>query len=72
VLSLPSTALVNDAGGVRVAVLAAGDRVHMVPVVIERDNGPTVEISTGIAPEDRVIKLPSAELVEGRVVEVSK
>ncbi len=72
VLSIPSTALVNDAGGVRVAVVAPGDRVHLVPVVIERDNGPTVEISTGLAPEDRVIRLPSAELVEGRAVEVAK
>jgi multidrug efflux pump subunit AcrA (membrane-fusion protein) len=72
VLSIPATALMNDAGGTRVAIVATGDEVHLVPVVIERDNGPTVEISTGLAPEDRVIRLPSAELVEGRAVEVAQ
>jgi RND family efflux transporter MFP subunit len=71
VLAIPSTALLTDAGGVRVAVVGPGDHIHLVTVVVERDTGPTVEISTGIVPEDRIVKLPSADLVEGRAVEVA-
>lgn len=70
VLSIPSSALFNDAKGVRVAVLTADSHVHLVPVVIERDVGATIEIASGITPEDRVIKLASTELTEGRAVDV--
>jgi RND family efflux transporter MFP subunit len=72
VMSLPASALLNDANGLRVAIVDATDHVHLVPVVIERDTGPTVELSTGVAPGDRVVKLPTSELVEGRQVDVAK
>ncbi|MFT3769026.1 MAG: efflux RND transporter periplasmic adaptor subunit [Minicystis sp.] len=72
VLSVPATALLNDASGLHVVVVGPNDRVRHVPVVVERDTGPTVEIASGLAPEDRVVKLPSAELTEGRQVEVAR
>ncbi len=71
VLAIPATALMNDASGLRVAVVGAGDAIHFATVVIERDTGATIEIASGLSPEDRVVKLPSAELVEGRAVEVA-
>ncbi|APR76095.1 Putative Co/Zn/Cd efflux system membrane fusion protein [Minicystis rosea] len=70
VLSVPATALLNDATGLHVVVVGAGERVHHVPVVVERDTGPTVEIASGLAPDDRVVKLPSVDLLEGRLVEI--
>ena len=70
VLSIPATALINDAGGLRVAVVDAADHIHLVRVAVERDLGATIELSTGVQPEDRVVKIPSAELTEGRAVEV--
>jgi RND family efflux transporter MFP subunit len=70
VLSLPATALLNDAGGLHVAVVGARSRIHHVPVVVERDVGPTIEISSGLSPGDQVVKLPTAKLTEGYEVEV--
>jgi len=71
VLEVPSTALINDAHGTRIAIVDANNRIHLAPIVIERDTGPTLQIATGIADTDRVVKIASAELVEGRQVEVA-
>jgi RND family efflux transporter MFP subunit len=70
VLSIPASALSNDANGLRVAVVDREDHIHLVKVVIEHDTGPTIELASGIAPDDRIVKLASAELTEGRAVEV--
>jgi RND family efflux transporter MFP subunit len=72
VLALPATALLNDAGGVHVAVVDATGHIRHVPVVVERDTGPTVEIASGLSPDAKVVKLPSGELTEGRLVEVAR
>jgi multidrug efflux pump subunit AcrA (membrane-fusion protein) len=72
VLVVPATALLNDAGGLHLATVDAGGRIRHVPVVVERDTGPTVEIASGLSPDDRVVKLPSPELTEGRVVEIAR
>ena len=45
---LPATAIVTDARGVRVAIVRADGTVHLVPVVVERDLGSTVQVSNGI------------------------
>src|SRR5262249_17167924 len=70
-LEVPSTALLADSQGTRVAVVGADNRIHLVPIVIERDTGPTIQIATGIAETDRVVKITSADLVEGRQVELT-
>jgi RND family efflux transporter MFP subunit len=72
VLSIPSSALYNDSNGLRVATVDANDRVHFITVVIERDVGATIEVSSGLQPDDRVVRIASAEMVEGRTVEVVK
>jgi membrane fusion protein, multidrug efflux system len=69
VLELPATALITDAKGVRVATVAADSTIHIVPVVVERDTGTMIEVSTGLTGDERVVKLASAELVEGKSVE---
>jgi membrane fusion protein, multidrug efflux system len=68
---LPPTALVSDAQGVRVATVDANNQIHMVSIVIERDTGATIEVSTGLAGDERIVKIASAELVEGKPVEVA-
>ncbi|HEV3191887.1 MAG TPA: efflux RND transporter periplasmic adaptor subunit [Polyangiaceae bacterium] len=70
VLELPGTALMNRAEGLRVAVVDAESRIHLVPVVVERDTGANVEISTGLTGGERVVKFGSAEFVEGKPVDV--
>ena len=70
VLELPATALMNRAEGPRVAVVDAESKIHLVPVVVERDTGTSIEISKGLTGSERVVKLGSAEFVEGRPVDV--
>jgi RND family efflux transporter MFP subunit len=69
---IPATALMNDAGGLRVAVVAADDTIHLVTVTIERDTGATILIASGLDGTERVAKLASTELTEGRKVDVAK
>ena len=71
ILEVPGTALLNDSKGVRVAVVGADNLIHLAPVVIERDTGATIQIASGIADTDRVVKIVSPDLVEGRAVEVT-
>ena len=71
VFEIPATAVMNDAKGLRVAVIGPDDKVHLVTVVVERDTGPTIELATGVSERDRVVKLGSAELIEGRQVEIA-
>jgi RND family efflux transporter MFP subunit len=71
VFELPATAVMTDAKGIRVAVVGADEKVKLVNVVIERDNGPTIEVSAGLAEGDRVVKLASADLFDGKSVEIA-
>jgi len=71
VLELPATALMSDARGQLVAVVDAQHTLHLVRVVIERDKGTTIEISSGLQGNESVAKLGSATLVEGMTVEVA-
>jgi membrane fusion protein, multidrug efflux system len=72
VFELPGTAIQNDAHGVRVAVVDAKNELRLVPVVIERDTGSTVFISSGLEGTERVVKIAGTELVDGRPVDVTK
>jgi len=72
VFELPPSALLNDAQGLRIGVVTADNKIQLVPVVLERDNGASVEISSGLSGGERVVKLVSAEIVDGRQVEVKQ
>ena len=70
VYELPATAIMNDAGGIRVAKVTPDGTLELVRVVIERDTGATVQIASGLDGTERVVKLASAELTDGRPVDV--
>jgi hypothetical protein len=72
VLELPATALLTDSRGQHVAVVDAQSKLHLVPVVIERDHGATIDISSGLSGDEKVVKIGSAAFVEGMSVEVAK
>ncbi len=72
VLEIPATALLDDAKGLRVAVVTNDDTLHLVPVVIERDTGAALQISSGLDGTERIVRLMSAELNEGRKVTVEQ
>lgn len=71
VLEIPSTAMVADAQGTRVAVVGADKKIHLAPIVIERDTGPTIQVSSGLNETDHVVRIMSADLFEGREVELN-
>jgi len=67
-LRLPASVLVTGNEGTRIAVIAAGNKVHYVPVKVGRDFGSEVEILTGVNADNHVIVGPSAALKEGTTV----
>jgi RND family efflux transporter MFP subunit len=69
-LSIPSSALVFDEMGTRVAVVQDDNTVHFKPIKIQRILDATVELSEGISTEDRVINNPSAAILEGDKVTI--
>lgn len=71
VYELPATAIMNDMNGIRVAIVTPENTLRLVKVVVERDTGPTVQIATGLDGTEKVVKLGSAELSEGRQVDVA-
>ncbi|MEO6576333.1 MAG: efflux RND transporter periplasmic adaptor subunit [Polyangiaceae bacterium] len=70
VLEVPATALLNDAKGPRVAIVTADGKIRLTSVIVERDTGPTIELSSGIDDNDRVVRLASADLLDGKSVEI--
>jgi RND family efflux transporter MFP subunit len=70
VLSVPSSALIFDAKGLSVATVDASQRVRLKPVSVARDLGTVVELSSGIAPDDRVIENPPDGIGDGTTVQV--
>jgi RND family efflux transporter MFP subunit len=72
VLEIPATALLSDAHGTRVAIVDAEEKIRLLDVVVERDTGATIEISSGLVPDARVVKIASVELADGALVEVAR
>lgn len=68
-LSLPANVLIFQAQGLRVGVVRNG-HVHLVPITIGRDYGATVEVISGLSPEDNVVLNPSDSLSEGESVRI--
>lgn len=69
-LSIPASALIFDQAGLRVATVVAGDKALLKPVTIARDLGKTIELSSGISADDRVIESPPDGLVDGDLIHV--
>ena len=69
-VTIPANALLFRAEGVRVASVASNGLVTLHTVTQGRDFGPTVEITTGLAPGEKIILNPPASLAEGERVRV--
>ena len=69
-LMIPSNTLLFRSEGLRVGVVRDG-RVQLVPVKIGRDAGATVEIASGLSPNDAVILDPSDSLASGQEVQIA-
>ena len=69
-LTIPSNALLFRAQGPQVGVVRDG-RVQLTSVTIGHDYGSTLEVTSGLTPEDSIILDPSDSLASGQQVEVS-
>jgi membrane fusion protein, multidrug efflux system len=70
-LNIPASALIFNQNGLRVATVGPDDKVLFKTVTISRDLGRTIELASGLSPEDRVITAPPDGLSDGDPVRVS-
>jgi RND family efflux transporter MFP subunit len=70
-LSVPASALIFDSGGARLAMIRADNRVVLKPVTIARDLGDIIEISSGVAANDRIIDSPPDGIRKGDQVRIA-
>jgi RND family efflux transporter MFP subunit len=68
---VPATALVPVNHGAQVAVLGNDNTVMLKPVQLGRDFGDSVEVTAGLAPQDRVIDSPPETLQDGDQVQLA-
>jgi multidrug efflux pump subunit AcrA (membrane-fusion protein) len=70
VYELPATALISGPEGLRVMAVDAESRVHFMPVRVEKDQGATIQIASGVRGDERIVKLAGVVLAEGQRVRV--
>ena len=68
VYEIPATALLNDAQGLRVAIVKPDNTLHLQPITIERDLGSTLQLAGGLNGDERLVQIAGAELSEGQKV----
>jgi RND family efflux transporter MFP subunit len=68
---LPATALMPVNRGVQVAVLGDDSKVVLKSIQLGRDFGDSVEVTAGLAPQDRVIDSPPETLQSGAMVQLA-
>ncbi len=69
-LSIPSSSLVFDEMGTRVAIVDDNNQVRFKTIKITRILDAFVELSEGVTTEDRIINNPSAAILEGDKVTI--
>ena len=69
-LHIPSSALIFDQKGLRVATVTSDSKIQFKPVKIARDLGREIELAGGIALDDRVISTPPDGILDGDPVRV--
>jgi RND family efflux transporter MFP subunit len=70
-LRLPANTVLFRAAGLQVATVDDQDHVKLKSVVQGRDFGSTIEILSGIEPDDKVIVNPPDSLTDGAVVRIA-
>jgi len=69
-LHIPSSALIFNQNGLRVATVGADGKVVFKTVTIARDLGRDIELASGLSPDDRVIVAPPDGIADGDQVRV--
>lgn len=69
-LVIPTSALIESADGNQVAVVGSDDVVHYHHIEMGRDFGTTIEITSGLADDDKVVTNPGERLSDGLKVRI--
>ena len=69
-LSIPSSALIFDKSGLRVATVGVDKKVLLKSVTIARDLGKMIELGSGLSKDDRIIESPPDGISNGTLVRV--
>ncbi|SDA36716.1 efflux RND transporter periplasmic adaptor subunit [Sphingomonas sp. NFR15] len=69
-VQIPSSALIFRAQGTQVATVGADRHIHLRPVTIGRDLGPSVEITSGLSAAQKIVDNPPDSLADGELVRV--
>ncbi len=69
-VQIPSSALIFRAQGPQVALIGPGDHVRMQSVTLGRDLGGTVEVTSGLPRDARIVDNPPDALAQGDLVRV--
>jgi RND family efflux transporter MFP subunit len=70
-LTVSSGALLLSGEGTRIAVVQPDSHITLKTVEIERDDGATLVIASGLSPTDRVVTNPAGRIEEGLLVEIA-
>jgi RND family efflux transporter MFP subunit len=70
-LHIPSSALIFNQNGLRVATVGPDDRILFKNVTIARDLGRDIELASGVAPDDRIIVAPPDGIIDGDQVRIA-
>jgi len=70
-LSIPASALIFNQNGLRVATVSSDDKIQFKKVTIARDLGRTIELASGITPEDRIVVTPPDGIADGDQVHIA-
>jgi multidrug efflux pump subunit AcrA (membrane-fusion protein) len=65
---IPSTAVIFNAQGTRVAIVGAENKLHFQEVVLGRDLGTSIDIQAGLQGNETIVTQPTVSLQEGQLV----
>lgn len=69
-LSIPTTAMIFDAHGTRVATVGQDNKVHFKTIKVDQLKSKSVDVIEGLLATDRVINTPNLGMLEGSKVKV--
>jgi RND family efflux transporter MFP subunit len=70
-LVVPSNTMIYRAEGALVAVVTSGNKIDIRRVQTGRDFGRTIEVLSGVTPQDKLIINPADSITQGQAVEIA-
>jgi RND family efflux transporter MFP subunit len=70
-LLVPVSSLLFRAEGTRIATVVEGNKARLLPVVLGRDMGTQIEVTSGLRPDSMVIDSPPDSILDGQEVRVA-